>query len=391
MPEFDFDQIIDRRSFNSEKWDVRPGELPMWVADMDFQTAPAVRDAMQHRLDHGIFGYTGIPDAWKDAYIGWWQTRHHFTIEKDWLIFSTGVVPAISSLVRKLTEPGDKIIVETPVYNIFFNSIVNNARVPLEVPLKMTSQGYAMDLDALEKAVQDPEASMLLLCNPQNPGGKIWDKETLQKVAELCGRYHVTVVSDEIHCDLTDPGKEYVPFASVCETAKRISVTCLSPSKAFNVAGMHSAAVVVPDPQLYKLVWRGLNTDEVAEPNCFAIETAVAAFTKGGPWLDALRQYIYENKEAARTYISENIPELTYIPEDATYLIWLDTKKLPQAGKGLQPFLRETTGLILSEGEQYGKTGEGFIRMNLACPRSVAEDGLSRLKKGVALFQQEKQ
>jgi len=387
MKIYDFDSIINRHGTNAEKWDVADGELPMWVADMDFQTAPEIRDALKKRVEHGIFGYTEIPDAWYEAYMRWWDTRHHFKIQKEWLIFSSGVVPAISSLVRRLTAPAEKIVVETPIYNIFFNSILNNGRIPLECPLILGSLGYAMDFDGLEKALSDPQTTLMLLCNPQNPGGKIWSREDLAHVAELCRKYGVTVVSDEIHCDLMEPGFSYVPFASVSDTAQQISVTCISPSKAFNVAGMHSAAVVVPNKVLRNKVSRGLNTDEVAEPNCFAIETAISAFTQGDAWLDALRQYIAENRKYALEYIAQHIPEITSIPEDATYLLWMSTEKMINQGTGFAVFLRENTGLYLSDGEQYGKAGIGFVRMNIACPRSVLNDGLERLEKGVRLYQ----
>ena len=387
MKIYDFDSIIDRRGTHAEKWDVADGELPMWVADMDFQTAPEIRDALKKRVEHGIFGYTEIPDAWYEAYMRWWDTRHHFKIQKEWLIFSSGVVPAISSLVRWLTAPAEKIVVETPIYNIFFNSILNNGRIPLECPLILGNHGYAMDFDGLEKALSDPQTTLMLLCNPQNPGGKIWSHEDLAHVAELCRKYGVTVVSDEIHCDLTEPGFSYVPFASVSDTAQQISVTCISPSKAFNVAGMHSAAVVVPNEVLRNKVSRGLNTDEVAEPNCFAIETAISAFTLGDAWLDALRLYIAENRKHALEYIAQHIPEIISIPEDATYLLWMSTEKMKNQGTGFAAFLRENTGLYLSDGEQYGKAGIGFVRMNIACPRSVLNDGLERLEKGVRLYQ----
>ena len=387
MKIYDFDSIINRHGTNAEKWDVADGELPMWVADMDFQTAPEIRDALKKRVEHGIFGYTEIPDAWYEAYMRWWDTRHHFKIQKEWLIFSSGVVPAISSLVRWLTAPAEKIVVETPIYNIFFNSILNNGRIPLECPLILGNHGYAMDFDGLEKALSDPQTTLMLLCNPQNPGGKIWSHEDLAHVAELCRKYGVTVVSDEIHCDLTEPGFSYVPFASVSDTAQQISVTCISPSKAFNVAGMHSAAVVVPNEVLRNKVSRGLNTDEVAEPNCFAIETAISAFTLGDAWLDALRLYIAENRKHALEYIAQHIPEIISIPEDATYLLWMSTEKMKNQGTGFAAFLRENTGLYLSDGEQYGKAGIGFVRMNIACPRSVLNDGLERLEKGVRLYQ----
>ena len=214
---YDFDRITDRRHTDSLKWDVAANELPMWVADMDFETAPAIKEAIEARAAHGIYGYTILPDAWYDAYIGWWQNRHGFTMERDWLIFCTGVVPAISSIVRKLTTPAEKVLVMTPVYNIFFNSIRNNGREILECPLHFDGQSYSVDLAELEQKLADPQTTLMLLCNPHNPIGKIWDRETLAAIGTLCRRHHVTVVADEIHCDLTTPGCDYVPFASVSE------------------------------------------------------------------------------------------------------------------------------------------------------------------------------
>ena len=203
---YDFDTPYDRRHTDSMKWDVAEGELPMWVADMDFPTAPAVREAVRRRAEHGIFGYSVLPGAWAEAYVGWWQRRHGFTMEKDWLIFTTGVIPAISSAVRRLTTPAEKVVLMTPVYNIFFNSVLNNGRVVLESPLLYDGEGYSVDFADLEKKLSDPQTSLLILCNPHNPVGKIWDRETLARIGALCATYHVTVISDEIHCDLTDPG-----------------------------------------------------------------------------------------------------------------------------------------------------------------------------------------
>ncbi len=385
---YDFDEIVDRRPFHSDKWDVKEGELPMWVADMDFRTAPEIREAIQRRLDHGIFGYSIVPDSWYEAYVGWWKERHGFVMDKSWLIFASGVVPAISCLVRKLTTPAEKVVLMTPVYNIFFNSIVNNGRYPLESPLRLSEKGYDVDWTDLEEKLADGQATLLILCNPQNPGGRVWRKEELARIAQLCEEHGVVVISDEIHCDLTDPGVSYVPFASVSPIAREISVTCISPSKAFNVAGIHSAAVVVPNALLRHKVWRALNTDEVAEPNSFAVEVAVAAFSKGSSWLDAVRAYIYRNKQRVAAFLSSQVPELKMIVEDATYLVWIDVHGLPHEGKGFASFLREHAGLYLSDGSQYGKGGEGFVRMNVACPERVVEDGLVRLAKGVTLFKE---
>lgn len=383
---YDFDTPTERRNTNSLKWDVAQGELPMWVADMDFQTAPEIREAIMKRAEHGIFGYSVIPDAWYEAYIQWWKTRHGYTMERDWLIFCTGVVPAISSIVRKLTTPAEKVLIQTPVYNIFFNSILNNGRQVLESPLRYDGKEYRIDFADLEEKLSDPQTALMILCNPHNPTGKLWDRQTLEKIGALCSRHHVTVVSDEIHCDLTDPGESYVPFASVSETCRQISITCMAPTKAFNLAGLQTAAVSVPDEVLRHKVWRALNTDEAAEPNAFAVEAAVAAFTRGADWLDALRDYLYENKKLAAAYIEKEIPGVRAVASQATYLLWLDCSGLIGCGREAAGFLRRETGLYLSEGSQYGGNGADFLRMNIACPRAVLKDGLERLKNGLAAY-----
>ena len=392
MMKYDFDQIIDRRGTSCLKYDFavergkREDVLLLWVADMDFQTAPQITEAIIKRAQHGVFGYTLIEDEWYDAYQNWWKTRHDFEIQEEWLIFCTGVVPAISSIVRKMTTPAEKVVVLTPVYNIFFNSIYNNGRNILESPLKYDGEGYAMDFEDLEAKLADPQTSLMILCNPQNPAGKIWDKETLAHVGELCAKYGVTVISDEIHCDLTDPGKEYVPFATASDTCRDISVTCIAPTKTFNIAGIQTAAIVVPDKFLRHKMWRGLNTDEVAEPNAFAVDAAIAAFTNGGEWLDSLRQYLYENKQYVRKFVSENIPDMKVVYSEATYLLWLDCSKITDNAKQLSAFIRKNTGLYMSPGLSYGKNGKAFIRLNIACPRSIVEEGMKRLAEGTTAF-----
>lgn len=383
---YDFDKVIDRRGTGSLKWDVPENELPMWVADMDFQTAPCIREALAARVEHGIFGYSIIPDEWADAYVNWWGSRHGFAIDREWLVFCTGVIPAISTAVRKLTTPAENVVVQTPVYNIFFNSIYNNGRNILVSPLKYDGEGYTMDFDDLEAKLADPQTSLMILCNPQNPAGKIWDKATLAHVGELCAKYGVTVISDEIHCDLTDPGKEYVPFATASDTCRDISVTCIAPTKTFNIAGIQTAAIVVPNKFLRHKMWRGLNTDEVAEPNVFAVDAAIAAFTNGGEWLDSLRQYLYENKQYVRKFVSENIPDMKVVYSEATYLLWLDCSKITDNAKQLSAFIRKNTGLYMSPGLSYGKNGKAFIRLNIACPRSTVEEGMKRLAEGVSAF-----
>ena len=385
---YDFDKPVNRRDTHSMKWDVKEHELPMWVADMDFQTAPEIQAAIQERAAHGVFGYSVVPEEWYQAYMGWWERRHGFSMEKEWLVFCTGVVPAISSMVRKLTTMGENVLVQTPVYNIFFNSIVNNGRNVIENPLRYDENGYQMDFEDLERKLSDPQTTLMILCNPHNPVGRIWSREELEQVGELCRKYHVTVISDEIHCDLTSPGKEYIPFASVSESCRNHSITCIAPTKAFNLAGLQTAAVAVPNPNLRHKVWRGLNTDEVAEPNSFAVEAAVVAFTKGDAWLDALRAYIQENKNHVENFLKKEVPQIRPVPSEATYLLWLDCRKKQGCATEFTQYLREHKGLYLSEGRQYGESGKFFIRMNIACPRSWLEDGIKRLVDGILSYEE---
>ena len=379
---YNFDEIIDRSNTNSLKWDVAENELPLWVADMDFRTAPNITAALAKRAEHGVFGYSIIPDEWYNAYINWWENRYNFKIEKDWLIFCTGVIPAISSIVRKLTTPAENVLVLTPVYNIFFNSIVNNGRNVLECPLKYDGTEYGIDFEDLAKKLANPQTTMMILCNPQNPVGKIWDADTLRKIGMLCRKYNVIVISDEIHCDLTESGKSYVPFASVSEECRMNSITCVAPAKSFNIAGLQTAAVAVPNEFLRNKVNRGLNTDEVAEPNCFAVSAAVEAY-RSGEWLDELRMYIDENKRFAADFLKREIPQIKPVKSEATYLMWLDCTELNIYSDELARRIRKSSGLYLSGGRQYGSGGEHFLRMNVACPKALLADGLNRLKNAV--------
>ena len=274
------------------------------------------------------------------------------------------------------------MLVQTPVYNIFFHSIVNNGRNIVESSLQYDGITYHMDFEDLEQKLSDPQTTLMILCNPHNPVGRIWSWEELGHVGDLCRKHHVIVISDEIHCDLTIPGQEYIPFASVSESCRKCSITCIAPTKAFNLAGLQTAAVAVPDSNLRHKVWRGLNTDEVAEPNSFAVEAAVAAFTKGEAWLNALREYIQENKNFVEDYLKKEVPQIRPVSSQATYLMWLDCRKMQGCATEFTRYLREHTGLYLSEGRQYGESGSSFIRMNIACPRSQLEEGLKRFVEG---------
>ena len=383
MKKYDFDAPINRRGTDSMKWDVAENELPMWVADMDFQTAPDIIDALQKRVSEGVFGYTDVSDDWYNAYISWWKNRHGFTIDREWLMFCTGVIPAISSIVRKLTTSNEKVIIQTPVYNIFFNSIINNGWRVWESPLRYENGQYSMDFEDLETKMADPQASLMILCNPHNPVGRIWSKEELARVGELAQKYGVTVVSDEIHCDLTEPGKEYVPFASASDICRDVSITCIAPTKAFSIPGIQTSAIFVPNKFLRHKVWRGINTDEVAEPNVFAATAAIAAFEHGGPWLDELREYLFDNRHFVEKYVSENIPEISVVKGNATYLVWIDISKIGIPSDEAAARIRKETGLYLSAGTAYGDSGKDFLRMNVACTRANLEDGLGRLAQGI--------
>lgn len=387
MP-YDFDKLTNRRQSNSMKWEVPEEELPMWVADMDFETAPEITDALKKRVEHGIFGYTVVPDVWREAVASWWQRRHAFKMDKNWLVFCTGVVPAISSAVRKLTTIGENVLVQTPVYNIFFHSIRNNGRNVVENRLIYNKTNYTIDWEDLKEKLKNPQTTMMILCNPHNPTGTIWTREELERIGELCAANHVIVISDEIHCDLTEPGCNYIPFASVSHVCAQNSITCIAPTKAFNLAGLHTAAVVVPNEALQHKIDRGLNTDEVAEPNAFAIDAAVAAFTQGERWLDALREYLAENRRLVRTFLEHKIPNISLVPSHATYLLWLDCSRVMGDAEELCHYLRNETGLYLSAGAVFGGQGNPFLRMNIATQRKRVEDGLSRLKQGVEAYEQ---
>lgn len=380
---YDFDTIIDRRGTYSLKWDVAEGELPMWVADMDFRTAPAIIDALSKRVEHGIFGYSIVPEEWNSAICNWWERRHSLIIDPESLVFCTGVVPAISSIVRKLTTPNENVVIQTPVYNIFFNSIINNGCRVLESPLKENNGEYSMDFEDLEEKLSNPQTTLMILCNPHNPVGKIWDRDTLARVGELCRRYNVTVISDEIHCDITKPGMNYVPFASVSEACREVSITCIAPTKTFNIAGLNSAAVMVPNANIRHKVWRALNTDEVAEPNAFAMTATIAAFGEGEEWLCELCEYIEENKRTVADFFAENSIPISIAKSEATYLLWLDCSKLTDDTDVLAEEIRKKTGLYMSAGSAFGGNGRNHIRLNVACPRQVLMDGLNRLKAGL--------
>lgn len=380
---YDFEEILNRRTNFSSKWDVKENELPMSIADMDFRSSPNIVGAITRIAQEGIYGYTDVSDEWKQSIINWWKDKHGFTMEKEWILFSTGVVPSISSMVRALSKPGDNVICLTPVYDIFFHSIENNGRKVLESPLIYDGGRYQIDFKDLEKKLKTPSTPLLILCNPANPAGRVWTKKELVKIGALCAKYGVLVLSDEIHCDLARPRNPYIPFASVNETNLNNSITFLSPTKTFNLAGIQTSAIVVPSNKLYPLVYRAINNDEIAEPNVFSQAATIAAYNQSEPWLKQLINYLESVREGICRFISAHLPEINITESEATYLLWLDCTRITSDSEKLAAFIRKDTGLILTDGKRYRGNGKYFLRMNYACPSSTIQDGLNRLYKGI--------
>lgn len=376
---YDFDKTIDRRATNSYKWDIAPeGVLPMWVADMDFRTAPAIIDSLQKRVAHGIFGYTRVPDAYYDAVTSWFSRRHGWDIDREWIIYTSGVVPAVSAVIKALTVPGDKVIVQTPVYNCFFSSIRNNGCEIVSNPLRRTADTYEMDFDALERCAADPRAKVMLLCNPHNPAGRVWTPDELTRLGNICLRNGVTVVADEIHCELVYQGFKYTPFASLSDAFLHRSVTCVSPSKAFNIAGLQIANIVAFDNDLRSRIDKAININEVCDVNPFGVAATIAAYNEGEEWLNQLVDYLHGNYEAMAEFCRRELPEFPITRLEGTYLVWMDCSSLGMPSDALEHALLDDARLWLNAGTMYGAEGEGYMRWNIACPRSVMLDGLNR-------------
>ncbi len=374
-----FDCPPDRRGSGSMKWDENPKALPLWVADMDFQTAPCVIEALRRRVDHGVFGYTLVRPQYYSALQWWFATYHGLELTRESVMYVPGVVPALSAIIKALVKPGDGVIVQTPVYNCFFSSIRNNGCRIVENPLRRVNISeaeftYEMDFDNLEEVASRPENTMLLLCNPHNPAGRAWTAKELQRVSDICRRNGVIVVSDEIHCDLTMPGYKYVPYPTIDPTA----IACLSPSKAFNTAGLQIANIICPDAEQRQKIDRAININEVCDVNPFGIEGLIAAYSEAGyEWLENLRSYLFENYRFLCEYIAHNLPGVPVTKLEATYLPWLDISRFNIHSEELEEQILEHTGVWVNSGTMYGK--DGFIRINIACPRTTLEEGLRRI------------
>lgn len=387
---YDFTNAPDRSKTDSIKWDVEPGELPMSLADMDFQTAPEIIAAMKKKINLKAFGYEWPGAAYFNAVADWYDKEHSHRPDPDWMIFTTGVVPAISSIVRRVSHLGDNILVQEPVYNVFYNSIENNGRHVLASDLHFTGENYQIDWQDLEQKLALPLTTLMIFCNPHNPIGKVWTKQEVQKIADLCLKHHVVLLSDEIHGDLVRTGADYTPAFAVNAVSRENIISLVSPSKTFNVAALHAATAIIPNDNLREIVNRGLNSDELAEPNLLAIPGTIAAYTEGQSWRQALIAQLNDNFTYATNFIAKNLPELKVITGDATYLMWLDVQQVSHNSAELAQFLRQETGLIVSPGNIYRGNGADFLRINLACPLAMVQDGLQRLSDGIKKYQSNK-
>lgn len=380
--DYNFDQINNRRNTNSYKWDSTSNEdiLPLWVADMDFRTAPAIIKALEDRVSQGIFGYTRVPEEYYAATVDWFARRHAWRFEKDWIIYTSGVVPAISAIIKALTEPGDEVIIMTPVYNCFFSSIKNNGCIASENNLIYKDNTYFIDFEDLEKKASSDKVKLLLLCNPHNPTGRVWTPEELTRVSEICLRHNVIVVSDEIHCELVYEPYGYTPFGSLNPSSLANSVTCVSPSKAFNIAGLQIANIICEDPQRRALIDKAININEVCDVNPFGVLATIAAYRESEDWLNSLTRYLWNNYEFLCEFFKKNLPHYPVTKLEGTYLVWVDCRKAGVSSEILEEELKDKANVWLNSGTMYGKAGEGFMRINIACPRSILAQGLERIK-----------
>jgi len=388
---YNFDEVIERKNTCSEKWDgvshlfQKPDLLPLWVADMDFRSPQPIIDAIIHRAEHGIFGYSLVPPEYYEAMISWYQRRHDWTLDKKWFFYTPGVVPAINFSIQAFSKPREKIILQTPAYPPFLSAVKNNDRRRLLNPLILNNGKYTMDFEDLEKKVKDPLAKILILCNPHNPTGRVWTKEELTRVGELCLEHDILVLSDEIHCDLIYPEYKHLPFASISEEFAQNSVTCTSISKTFNLPGLKLSNILIPNPNLRNKFSKIIQGTGIHEANCFTSAVLIAAYDKCEEWLDELMIYVKSNLEFLKSYVNENLSGVKVTEPEGTYLAWLDFRELIPNSKELTRILFDVAKVALFEGFLFGKAGRGFQRINLACPRSTLQEGLNKIAKAVKI------
>ena len=389
--EYDFSRPTDRRGTDSYKWDSAPEAdiIPLWVADMDFETFPGITEALQRRVAHGIFGYTRVPEEYYEAVCRWFDKRHGWHINREDIIYTSGVVPAVSAVIKALTLPGDQVIVQGPVYNCFFSSIRNNGCEMVSNSLIYNKEElrYEIDFDDLERKLKHERARLMLLCNPHNPGGRVWTRDELTRVAELCHKYGVRVVSDEIHCELTLYDNEYVPFGSLPDELSRGSITCCSPSKAFNTAGLQIANIVCRDAEVRNRIDRAININEVCDVNPFGVIALQAAYSDDGyEWLTQLRKYISANYDLLLERFARELPKCKVMRMEGTYLAWIDCSELHISSDEIEEMLMHENKVWVNAGSMYGAEGAAFIRINMACTSELLNEGITRIVNGLGAY-----
>jgi cystathionine beta-lyase len=357
--------------------------IPMWIADMDFKTAEPIIKSLKKRVEHGIFGYAGVPDEFYESEVRWWLQRHNFKIEKEWIEVTTGVIPSLSAVVQAFTEPGDKVLIQSPVYNYFNSSITNNKCSIVLNELKYNGNFYEIDFKDFEEKAADEKVKIFILCNPHNPIGRVWSEDELKKLGDICIKHNVIVLVDEIHRDLVYRENKHIPFASISESFLMNSITCTAPSKTFNIAGLKTSNIIVANEEYRKKINKSLNINETIEPNVFGIEALIAAYNEGEEWLEQLLDYLQGNRDYIISYINERIPQIKVLKPEATYLIWIDCRSIGISSKELSEKIFENGNLRINDGRTYGEIGEGFIRINIACPRALLTEGLKRLEKAI--------
>lgn len=386
--EYDFSRPTERRGTDSYKWDSAPEAdiIPLWVADMDFETFPGITEALQRRVAHGIFGYTRVPEAYYEAVCNWFGKHHGWHINREDIIYTSGVVPAVSAVIKALTLPGDQVIVQGPVYNCFFSSIRNNGCETVSNSLIYNKEElrYEIDFDDLERKLAHERARLMLICNPHNPGGRVWTRDELIRVAELCHKYGVRVVSDEIHCELTLYDNEYVPFGSLPDELSHGSITCCSPSKAFNTAGLQIANIVCRDAEVRNRIDRAININEVCDVNPFGVIALQAAYSdEGYEWLTQLRAYISSNYDLLRERFARELPKCKVMRMEGTYLAWIDCSELHISSDEIEEMLMHENKVWVNAGSMYGTEGAAFIRINMACTSELLNEGITRIVNGL--------
>lgn len=386
--EYDFSRPTERRGTDSYKWDSAPETdiIPLWVADMDFETFPGITEALQRRVAHGIFGYTRVPEAYYEAVCNWFGKHHGWHINREDIIYTSGVVPAVSAVIKALTLPGDQVIVQGPVYNCFFSSIRNNGCEMVSNSLIYNKEElrYEIDFDDLERKLAHERARLMLICNPHNPGGRVWTRDELTRVAELCRKYGVRVVSDEIHCELTLYDNEYVPFGSLPDELSHGSITCCSPSKAFNTAGLQIANIVCRDAEVRNRIDRAININEVCDVNPFGVIALQAAYSdEGYEWLTQLRAYISSNYDLLRERFARELPKCKVMRMEGTYLAWIDCSELHISSDEIEEMLMHENKVWVNAGSMYGTEGAAFIRINMACTSELLNESITRIVNGL--------